>query len=96
MEPNSIADALVYAVAYINLRENAREDEDEDDVDALESIAGFLSSSTPQDQDFLAAAAERALASEQAGANREEFVDEYETWMEAMFGEPWVGNQRDG
>lgn len=87
----ALADALVYAVAYINLRGAEGAMDDDSDVGALESIAGLLSESSNEEQDALAAAAERALATE----FRDEFLRDYKTWMEDMFGEGWVGNKRN-
>lgn len=90
----SLADAIVYAVTFINCRE-ADDDEIDDDVGALESIAGFLSSATKKELDALSAAAKRALADElSSDSPREAFVDDFATWMEDMFGEDWVGNDR--
>ena len=91
----AIADALVYSVTYINLWPDEREEFD--DVGALESIAAFLQDASTEEQDALAAAAERALTEELAAAQpRGNFVADYRTWMEDMFGEPWVGNKRTG
>ena len=91
----SIADALVYSVAYINFRKG--DDALDDDVGALESIAGILSNASAKEQDALAAAAERAFLAESSLATpREEFIEVYRTWMENMFGEAWVGNKRVG
>ena len=91
---NSIADALVYAVTYISLRGAEEEEFDDDDVGALESIAGMLNSATEEEKDALSAAAEKALADELNSAPREEFARDYRTWMETMFGEEWEGNKR--
>ncbi|MFO0965376.1 MAG: hypothetical protein U0793_07295 [Gemmataceae bacterium] len=93
---DNIADALVYAVAYINCRGDEGDDDLlDDDVGALESIAAFLADSTPAEQDVLAAAAERALIAEKSSARpREKFVRDYACWMEEMFGEEWEGNRR--
>lgn len=88
------SDALVYAVTYINLRECDRGADDDSDVGALESIAAMLRSGTREEEDALAAAAERALVEERSGAGREEFIRLYGTWMEDMFGEGWTGNNR--
>lgn len=88
---SAIADALVYAVAYIDCRDG----EDDDDVGALESIAAFLQETTDAEQDSLAAAAERALAAEKSSTSpREDFVHDFEFWMEEMFGEGWSKNRR--
>jgi hypothetical protein len=89
---NAIADALVYAVVYLNVRPEENLDSD---VGALESIAGELKElATDEEKDALAAAAERALAAEK-GYPREEFIRGYSTWMEDMFGdEDWDGNRR--
>jgi len=92
---DAIADALVYAVAYINLRKG--DDSLDDDAGGLESIAGILSNASATEQDALAAAAERALAAELTLTEpREEFIRDYRTWMEDIFGEAWVGNNRVG
>ncbi len=94
---DAIADALVYAVSYINCRglEDAESNDDDGDVGALESIAGFLYDASPAEEDALAAAAERALAAERDLASpRPEFVRDYERWMEDIFGDDWQGNRR--
>lgn len=93
----AIADALVYAVSYINCRplEDHESRYDDGDVGALESIAAFLYAATAAEEDALAAAAERALAAEQASPQpRPEFVRDYQRWMEDIFGEGWDGNRR--
>jgi hypothetical protein len=93
----ALADALVYAVSYINCRslEDTESRYDDGDVGALESIAGFLHNATPAEEDALAAAAKRALAAELAAPlPRPEFVQDYSRWMEDMFGEGWQGNHR--
>jgi hypothetical protein len=94
---DAIADAVVYAVAYLNCRGDEDDDELLDDDDgALGSIAAMLrGAATPPEQDALAAAAERALAEEQASPSpRENFVDAYTNWMEIMFPDDWEGNRR--
>lgn len=88
----SIADALVYAVTYINLEEN--QNDEDDDVGALESIAAMLQSATEDEKNALSAAAEKALANELIHTSREEFIRDYSTWMEDMFGDEWDGNKR--
>jgi hypothetical protein len=93
----AIADALVWAVSYINCRplEDHESRYDDGDVGALESIAGFLHTATPAEEAALAAAAQRALAAEREGPSpRPEFLRDYERWMEDMFGEGWQDNRR--
>ena len=90
----SIADALVYAVTYINLMGATEEEYDDGDVGALESIAAMLNSATEQEKDALAAAAEKALADELNHVPRQEFVRDYRTWMQDLFGDEWDGNKR--
>src|SRR5258708_1702957 len=93
----AIGDALVYAVSYINCRplEEHESRYDDDDVGALESIAGFLANASPAEQDALAAAAQRALTAELASPQpRPEFVQVYSRWMHDMFGDEWEGNHR--
>ena len=57
---DAIADALIYAVSYINRRplEDHESRYDDGDVGALESIAGILANATQAEQAALAAAAE--------------------------------------
>ena len=59
---DAMADALIFAVTYINCRGDDEDDEFVDDVGALESIAAFLQNATAVEQGALAAAADRALA----------------------------------
>jgi hypothetical protein len=92
-----VADAVVYAVSYINCRD---EDGDEtylrDDVKSLEYLAHILQQASHAEQDALAATAKGALAAElAAGATPDsKWVQDYSTWMEDMFGEEWSGNDR--
>ncbi len=79
----SIAEALVYAVTYINLRDD--ESTEENDVGALESIADILSNCTAKEKAALKEAAQRLLKEELASANRADFVEDYQNWMEEMF-----------
>ncbi len=79
----SIAEALVYAVTYINLRESSGDEES--DVGALESIAGILSTCSAKEKAALKDAAERLLKQELASTSREEFIDDYRDWMQEMF-----------
>lgn len=92
-----LADALVYAVSYINCRD---EDGDEtyldEDVKALEWLAHILRQTTDAEQDALAAAAKRAVMAElAAGAPADaKWVQDYSNWMQEMFVDGWVGNDR--
>ena len=87
----SIADALVYATTYINLKDAGDED---DDVGALESILSFISNASEKEKDALADAAKRAHEAETKSNGREEWISDYASWMEDMFGEDWQGNER--
>jgi hypothetical protein len=93
----SIADALVFAVYYINCRTYEKGDElyADDDVRALESIAGYLAEASRSEQEALAEAAERAIAavsvSHRLGG---EYDGDLSRWMQDMFGEEWEGNRR--
>jgi hypothetical protein len=92
----AIARALIYAAVYIDCR---AEDGDElyldEDVKALEGIASFLRHATEEEEDQLAAAAERALVEERALPHpRPRFLHDYAHWMEEMLGDGWVGNRR--
>jgi hypothetical protein len=96
MAMDAIADALVYAVTFINSRGDEDDDDSlDEDVGALESIASCLQSITPAEQDALASAAERALAAEKTLKRpRKKFLHDYAHWMEEMFVEGWEGNRR--
>lgn len=93
---NAIADALVYAVTFINCHGDPNDDESlDEDVSALEGIAGALRNTTRAEQDALAAAASRALAAELAMPRpRINFVHDYQHWMEEIFVIGWKGNSR--
>ena len=95
------ADALVYAVTWINIMGSRGafdlyEDEQDPHIGALESICGTLRDATDEELDALAVSAERALAGELASRSpREDFVADYRTWMQDLFGDDeWVGNKR--
>src|SRR5262245_51744306 len=92
----AVAGALVYAAVYINRRlEDGDETYLDQDLKALESIGGFLRHATWEEQDELAAAAERELAKEQVSSHpRPDFIRDYAHWMEYMFGDGWQGNRR--
>ncbi len=92
----AIADALVHAVAYINCLPDPTEEHLDDDVHALEDIASYLQGATEEAKDALAEAARRAFAEEEAGPKRKEYLRDYGSWMEDMFGEGWEGNSRIG
>ncbi len=92
-----LADALVYAVSYINNRPGGRDElVQDDDVAALEVLADILGRATDAEKDALSAAANLALDAEMSRGTRSdtEAAQVYGNWMEAMFGEGWVGNDR--
>ncbi len=82
----AIADALVYLVAYVDFRKGG-DDALDDDVEALESVAAMLRGTIEQEKAALAAAVKRALAQEEAGMRRPEFVDCFRNWMESIVGD---------
>ena len=91
---DSIADAIVYAVAHISCRDESEESVEDDDS-ALGHIMAYLSHATPEEKDALAAAAERALREEQSLHHpKQEMIDFFENWMEFMIGRDWDGNNR--
>ena len=91
---DSIADAMVYAAAYISCRGES-EDTGENDDSALEHVMAYLSHATLEEADALAAAAGRALREEQSlNHPNQEMVDFFESWMEFMLGRGWNGNRR--
>jgi hypothetical protein len=93
----ALADAVVYAVTYIDLRPDEREELLDHDVGALESIAAYLEHASEEEKNALAAAAERALAAELASPQpRDKFVESYRSFMEDMFRETWRGKRRIG
>ncbi|MDX1933310.1 MAG: hypothetical protein SFU56_11945 [Capsulimonadales bacterium] len=84
----TIADALVEAVMFIALRgygelEGAEELE-ASDVQALEDIAGILSAASPEEQQAISEAVERALAQLPPESEAAAY---YRAWMENMFGD---------
>ena len=95
MRMKSLADAIVYAVVYINWPDR---DEDclYDDARALEEIVYCLRQATEQEKDALADAVDRALAKERSSNRpRKNLIKMYRTWMEDAFGDDeWTGNKR--
>ena len=61
----AIADALVYATAYISIA-SGDEDRQHDDCRALESISDTLTRCTAAEREALREAAERSIAAESA------------------------------
>ena len=93
---NSIADALVYAVAHIGCREDV-EDDGESDSEALDHIGAYLANATREEEDVLAEAAQRALAEEKSLFDpNPEMVKFFENWMQFVFRWDWEGNERVG
>jgi hypothetical protein len=91
---DSIADAIVYAAAYIGCREES-EDSDQEDGSAIGHVTAYLSHATTEEEDALAAAAERALREEKSLHHpKQEMTNFFENWMRIMFGWDWEGNQR--
>ncbi len=92
----NIADAIVFAVSHLSINFVGSEDDVSDMAEAgLGMIAHYLSNCTRDEQDELASAAKRALAIEQADPDgNEEFISDYSTWMEDLYGEGWSGNDR--
>lgn len=92
----AIADAIVYAAAHIDSRDQ-REDFDDDDSDesAMSHIMAYLAHATPAEEDALAAAAKRALKEEQSLHHpQQDMIEFFSRWMEIMFGLDWDGNKR--
>jgi hypothetical protein len=89
----TLADALVFAVSYIDSAPASAPDRIDDDVQALESIAAYLGEASAAELDALAAAADRQ-AHEARAAGDDDTATKLDTWMEDTCGEPWVGNQR--
>ena len=80
----SIAEALVFAVVYINQRDD--EYGSDEDVHALESIAGLLSQCAPEEKAALKKAAERLHKElKDSKTDRKDVLSDYENWMMNMF-----------
>ncbi len=91
----SIADALVYATAYIGCRTAEDEELDDEDDSAIGHILAYLSDATPEEEDALANAAKRALSEEQSLISpQQEMIDLFSRWMELMLDRDWDGNGR--
>ena len=93
----SLADAVVYAVTYINCRPDPEERFLDGDSDALTDIAVYLHQCTDQEKQVLADAAERSLAGwRAAGSPRPDWEKSLSTFMEDIYGDEWQGNKRVG
>jgi hypothetical protein len=66
----------------------------QDDVKALESIAGFLADASDGEKNVLATAAAEAHREAVAHHLRADLASDYASWMEDMFVEGWDGNRR--
>ncbi|GEP43339.1 hypothetical protein [Brevifollis gellanilyticus] len=76
---NNLADALVYAVAYINLAPG------DDDCGALESIMGFLHGATRDELQAVREALERAVKAEEAsGSPRLDVLNAYNELRDSL------------
>jgi hypothetical protein len=91
----SIADALVYATAYISSRTAENEELQNEDDSAMGHVMAYLSDATPEEEDALANAAKRALAEEQSLLSpQQEMIDLFSRWMELIISRDWDGNDR--
>jgi len=84
---NAIADALVFAAAYIG---TAPANDDREDVDcaALEGIGAILTSASAQERQLLRDAAERAITEESASlAPRQDLLAAYRAFIESYLDE---------
>ena len=90
------ADAIVYAAAYIDSRDQREEfDDDDSDESAVSHIMAYLSHATPVEEDALAAAAERALKEERSLHHpQQDMIEFFSRFMEIMFGMDSDGNER--
>jgi hypothetical protein len=94
---DAVADALVYAISYIHVRSRPWNDEaHDDDLDSLGYVSYLLGGISEAEKDALALAAKRALARELANGATEDspWVCDYRTWMQDLFGDDWIGNDR--
>jgi|JI6StandDraft_1071083.scaffolds.fasta_scaffold28543_5 hypothetical protein len=83
----AIADALVYAVTYINVA-SGDDDRADDDCGALESITAFLREATPSELQALHEAANRAIVTEKAAKSpRPDFLNAYSDFIETIIDE---------
>ena len=87
----SLAEALVFAVSYVEERPETYPGSLDDDVKALESIANALRNCSRAEIEALAASAEEAHREHLATFGGSE--SPYVRWMESVFGPPWQGNR---
>ena len=80
---NALADAFVFATAYLSAA--PADDEREDaDCSALESIGAILSHASPPERQALREATERAISQESASSTpREEWLAAYQAIVES-------------
>ena len=91
----AIADAIVYAAAYIDSQDQREEFDDDSDESAIAHIMAYLSHATPEEEDALASAAERALKEEQSLHHpQQKMIELFSRWSEIMCGMDWDGNKR--
>jgi hypothetical protein len=91
----AIADAIVYAAAYIDSRDQREEFDDDRDESAMSHIMAYLSHATSTEEDALAEAAERALKEEQSLHHpQQDMIEFFSRSMEIMCGMDWDGNKR--
>ena len=91
---DSIADAVVFTVAYLHCRE-AKEGTLDEDGSAIEHVMAYLSEATTDEENALAAAAERALLEEQSLERPSQaMIGVFSKWMELTLGRDWDGNRR--
>lgn len=84
---SAIADALVYAVTYINIA-SGDDDRSDDDCGALESITGFLREASPAELQVLHVAVNRAIAAENATKSpRPDILNAYNDFIETIIDE---------
>jgi len=91
----SLADAVVYAVTYLNRTPSTGLDDE--DVATLDILSAILQKCSEEEKDALSDAADRAFLAEHVGAHRIDYMRDYLYWMQDLFGkEAWQLNSRRG
>lgn len=79
----ALAEALTFAVAYLGSTPRSDDNDEDNDVNALESLAALLQTATGEEREAIRSAAEKAIASiEKSSSPNTQLLQGYRSCIE--------------